>query len=107
MAGEYQLEGYDLFRRKNVQFDEKPVELVQAVRQSTGKASSRNSSILKNAPRVLDRSGLSSDKSLSMQNSFTARNKCKLALPTPDAPNLQTRRKYESLLEQLRAKREG
>lgn len=56
---------------------------------------------------MLDRSGLSSDKSLSLQNSFTARNKCKLTLPSPDAPNLQARRKYEGILEQLRTRREG
>jgi hypothetical protein len=98
VAGEYQLEGYDLFKRKNVQFEERPAEVLQGVRQSAGKGSSRNSSILKNGPRVLDRSGLSSDKSLSLQNSFTARKQCKLALPAPDAPNMQARRKYEGLL---------
>lgn len=98
VAGEYQLEGYDVFKRKNVQFEDRPTELQGRV--SAGKGSSRNSSILKNATRVLDRSALSSDKSLSVsvQNSFTVRSKCKLTLPAPDAANLATRKKYDSLI---------
>lgn len=56
MTGEYQLDSYDLFsRRKNVKFQEK-IEDLEKCQNRGNSNSSRNSSILKNSSRVLDRS---------------------------------------------------
>jgi hypothetical protein len=58
VTGEYQLDNYDIFsRRKNVKFQEKIEEAEKHEHhRGSSKGSSRNSSILKNSSRVLDRS---------------------------------------------------
>lgn len=60
VTGEYQLDNYDMFsRRKNVKFQEKIEDLEKTDKARGSSNSSRNSSILKNSGRLLDRSVVS------------------------------------------------
>ena len=86
VAGEYQLDNYEMFpRRKNVKFTEKIEEASRTQgRREHSSTNSRNSSILKNKSRVLDRSLESVKLGLSR---VTSQYRCKIHLGPAGSAN--------------------
>ena len=99
--GDYQLENTEGFRRKNVKFVESSQE-GSALRQT----SSRQSSILKNGGRLLNNSLVSSDRSISIQDSFTATRKSRLGLMVSEqSSNLVVEQRFRAIVEALEGSR--
>ena len=67
-----------------------------------GNTSSRQSSILKSTTRLLSGSLMSSDRSFSIQNSFTATRKSRFEqLPSEQSGNLVVRQKFKKIMSAL------